>query len=158
MPRALSGQSASAPMQKSIFFRPPTLPFPCSAKRHCKCECSQRRSSSFGYPRRSGPAEPLVLHEGTILADDDVETARYQHDLLGRGTDYWDFHNLCTFSFPLASLSLHALFQALRRHRCRLLRQRLDFFTPSPTCMFVLLCLCGNVQADDLRVESRQRC
>ena len=73
--------------RESIFFRPPTLPFPCSAKRHRKCEFTQRRSSGFRYPRRSGLAELLVLNEGTILADDDVETARYQYDLPGRGTD-----------------------------------------------------------------------
>ena len=53
------------------------------------------------------------------------------------GTGYWDFHILCTLPFPLASLSLHALFQALRRHRCRLLRQRLDFFAPSHTLSFL---------------------
>ena len=51
-------------------------------------------------------------------------------DLLGRGTGYWVFHILCTLSFPLASLSLPALFLTLRRHRCRLLRQQLDFSTP----------------------------
>ena len=34
-------------------------------------------------------------------------------------------------SFPPASFSLLALFQTFRRHRCRLLRQRLDFSTPS---------------------------
>ena len=36
-----------------------------------------------------------------------------------------------SLSFPPASLSLHALFQTLRRLRFRLLRQRLFSFTPS---------------------------
>ena len=35
-----------------------------------------------------------------------------------------------SLSFPLASFSLLALFQTSRRHRCRLLRQRLNFSTP----------------------------
>ena len=36
-----------------------------------------------------------------------------------------------SLSFPPASISLLALFQTLRRHWSRLLRQRLDFSTPS---------------------------
>ena len=52
-----------------------------------------------------------------------------------RVSHYWDrllgFHS---YIFPIvssASFSMLALFQTLRRHRCRLLRQRLDFSTPS---------------------------
>ena len=44
-------------LEKSIFFRPPTLPFSRSAKKYGKCERTQRRSSSFRYPRRSGRAD-----------------------------------------------------------------------------------------------------
>ena len=40
-------------------------------------------------------------------------------------------------SFPPAFLSLHDLFQALRRYRYRLLRQRLVFFTPSQALPFL---------------------
>ena len=54
----------------------------------------------FRYPRRSDLAELFVLCEGTILADDDVKTARYQYDLLGRGTVYWD---IIIFPFPFVS-------------------------------------------------------
>ena len=36
-----------------------------------------------------------------------------------------------SLSVPPASFSLPALFQTLRRHKCRLLRQRLQFSTPS---------------------------
>ena len=52
------------------------------------------------YPRRSGLAELFVLCEGTILADDDVKTARYQYDLLGRGTVYLD---IIIYLFPFVS-------------------------------------------------------
>ena len=53
----------------------------------------------FRYPRPSGLAEFLVLYEA-ILADDDVETARYQYDLLGRGTDSSDIQ---MYMFPTVS-------------------------------------------------------
>ena len=53
------------------------------------------------------------------------------YDLLRRGTGYREFISTCSLSSPSASLSLLALFQTLRRHRYRLLRQRLNFFTPS---------------------------
>ena len=51
-----------------------------------------------GIPAALARPELLVLYEGTILADDDVETARYQYDLLRRGTDYWDIH---IYMFPI---------------------------------------------------------
>ena len=54
----------------------------------------------FRYPRRSGLSELFVLCEGTILADGDVGTARYQYDLLGRGTVYWD---IIIYLFPFVS-------------------------------------------------------
>ena len=44
-----------------------------------------------------------------------------------------------SLSFPPASLSLHALFQTLRRHRYRLLRQRLNFSTPRDVVTFDLV-------------------
>ena len=117
-------------MQKSIFFRPPTLPFSTQCQAAPQVRVHLTTVFLFRYPRRSGLAELKTLCEGTILVDDDVKTARHQYDLLGGGTGYWVFHILCTLSFPLASLSLPALFQALRRHRCRLLRQRLFSLTP----------------------------
>ena len=49
-----------------FFFRPPTFPYSCSVKRHCKCECSQRRSSSFGYPHCHWSGR--VLYECTNFA------------------------------------------------------------------------------------------
>ena len=111
------------------FAHPPSLSTQCQAAPQVRVHLTT--VFLFRYPRRSGLAELTALCEGTILADDDVKTARYQYDLLGRGTGYWVFHILCTLSFPLASLSLpSALFQALRRHRCRLLRQRLFSLTP----------------------------
>ena len=54
----------------------------------------------FRYPHRSGLAELFVLCEGTILADDDVKTARYQYDLLGRGSVYWA---IIIYLFPFVS-------------------------------------------------------
>ena len=131
--------------EKSIFFRPPHPSFSmqCQAALQVRVHSTTVFRLQVSPLRRSGLAELLVLYEGTILADDNVETARYQYDLLGRGTDYLDFHALCTLSFPLASLSLHALFQALRRHRRRLLRQRLDFFTPLRCfCFYVSMVMC----------------
>ena len=85
----------------------------------------------FRYPRRSGLAELFVLSEGTILADDDVKISRYQYDLLGRGKIIGILLSICSLSFPPASLSLHAFFPTLRRHRYRLLRQRLFALAPS---------------------------
>ena len=85
---------------------------------------------SFRYLHHSGLAELIVLYEGTILAvvyDDH----HLRMDLLGRGTRHWEIHIYEPLSFPPASLSLHALFQTLRRHGHRLLRQRLNFSTPS---------------------------
>ena len=41
--------------------------FSCSAKRRCKCECTQRWSSSFRYPAAIGLAESTVLYDGTVL-------------------------------------------------------------------------------------------
>ena len=49
------------------------------------------------------------------------------------------FISTCSLSFPPASLSLHALFPTLRRHGYRLLRQRLDFSTPSRVVLRVWL-------------------
>ena len=49
----------------------------------------------------------------------------FRMDLFGRGTGYWVIPFTFSLSVPPASLSLHALFQTLRRHKCRLLRQRL---------------------------------
>ena len=54
-------------------------------------------------------------------------TPHFGMDLLGRGTGYWEIH---IYILPSVS-SLHALFQTLRRHRYRLLRQRLFSFTSS---------------------------
>ena len=54
-----------------------------------------------------------------------------RHGCRTTGTDYWDIHS---YIFPIvssASFSLLALFQTLRRHWCRLLRQRLNFSIPS---------------------------
>ena len=59
------------------------------------------------YPRRSGLAELFILCEGTILADDDAKTARYQYDLLGRATVYWD---IVVYLFPF--VSSHVSFSA----------------------------------------------
>ena len=81
----------------------------------------------FRYPRRSGLAELFVLCEGTILADDDVKTARYQYDLLGRGTVLSGYYYL---SVPFRSLP-RLFLCTLRRHRYRLLRQRLFSLAPS---------------------------
>ena len=41
------------------------------------------------------------------MADDDVETARYQYDLLGRGTDYSDIH-IYMFHFVSSRVSFSA--------------------------------------------------
>ena len=79
---ALPVLCASAPGLKSIFFRPPTSPFFMQCKRHCKCGCTQRRSSGFRYPRRSGLAELIVLYEGTnpAVVCDDSETGRFRYE------------------------------------------------------------------------------
>ena len=99
---ALPILGASAPTQNSIFFRPPTLPFPCSAKRHCKCECTQRRSFSSGIP--------AALVWQSSLSCSRVPSWPWctmipylRMDLLGRGTSYCVFHILCSFSPPLVS-------------------------------------------------------
>ena len=57
-----------SPVRIYFLSPPPSLPFPCSPKQHCKCECTQRRSSGFRYPRRAGLAELTALYEVTILA------------------------------------------------------------------------------------------
>ena len=103
---------------------------------------------SFRYPRGSGLATLVVLYEGSILAVvyDELHSGM---DLLGRGAGILIFTYF--LSFPPASLSLHAIFQTLRRHRYRLLRQRLFSFPPSQTCMLVLLCLCSFVHVNDLQ-------
>ena len=59
------------------FVGPPTLPFSCSAKKALQVRVHSTTVVRFRYPRRSGLAELFVLCEGTILADDDVKTARY---------------------------------------------------------------------------------
>ena len=94
------------------------------------------------HARRSGLAELIVLYEGTILAVvyDDVETGKVPV----RFTWTWD--RLVGSSYPMhpvvsSRVSFSARPQALRRHRCRLLRQRLDFFTPSQTLSFLASCL-----------------
>ena len=84
--------------------------------------------------RDSVAADPsdTTLRRRTILYDTTrVDGRTRQHSRPTIGTDCWDIHS---YIFPFvssASFSLHALFQTLRRHWCRLLRQRLNFSTPS---------------------------
>ena len=73
-----------------------------------------------------------TVRRRTILPDTiRVDGRTRQHSRRTTGTDYWDIHS---YIFPFvssASFSLLALFQTLRRHWCRLLRQRLNFSSPS---------------------------
>ena len=84
--------------------------------------------------RDSVAADPSVttLRRRSILSGTiRVDGRTRQHSRRTAGTDYWDIHS---YIFPIvssASFSLLALFQTLRRHWCRLLRQRLNFSSPS---------------------------
>ena len=91
---------ASAPGLKSIFFRPhPPFPFPCSAKWHCKCECTQRRSSGSRYPTAlvwqsslscaRVPSWPSVRRFSIYLCL-----------FLDVGLGYWDIH---IYTLPIVS-------------------------------------------------------
>ena len=127
---ALPVPCASAPGPESISLAHPPSPFSrCAKKRHCKCECAST-VFHFRYPRRHGLAVLTALYEVTILAvgyDDSPFTYGF--------TWTWDrllaYFLTFSISFPPASLSLPALFQTLRRYPYRLLRQRVQFSTPS---------------------------
>ena len=74
---ALPGQSASAPRQRSIFFRPPTLPFH-GVPNGTASASALNDGLSLQVSRRPVLAELIVLYKGTILAVgyDDVEAGK----------------------------------------------------------------------------------
>ena len=77
------------------------------------------------------PSDTTLLRR-TILSDTiRVDGRTCQHSRRTTGTDYWDIHSDVFPIVSSASFSLLALFQTLRRHWCRLLRQRLFFSIPS---------------------------
>ena len=85
------------------------------------CETPSRRTHPI---RRCGVVLSYLIRYGWTVAHVSILVA-----LLG--PIIWDFHS---YIFPFvssASFSLLALIQTLRRHWCRLLRQRLNFSTPS---------------------------
>ena len=92
------------------FVGPPHPPFFMQCQAALQVRVHSTTVVRFRYPRRSGLAELFVLCEGTILADDDVKTARYQYDLLGRGTVYWAIIYLFPFVSSRVSFSARLLF------------------------------------------------
>ena len=84
------------------------------------CETPSRRTHPI---RRCGVVLSYLIRYGWTVAHVSILVA-----LLGPIIGIF----ILTFPFvSSASFSLHALFQTLRRHWCRLLRQRLNFSTPS---------------------------
>ena len=86
-----------------------------------RCTGARRPWTACARFRRGGPIRYDVAASYYLI----------RYECRTTGTDYWDIHS---YIFPIvssASVSLLALFQTLRRHRCRLLRQRLDYSIPS---------------------------
>ena len=91
----------------------------------CSCPCSLQVSPPLWSSRAHCPVQGY--HRGRLYDD----FPHLQMALLGRGSGCWEIHIYILPIVSSASLSLHALFQTMRRHRCRLFRQRLDFSSPS---------------------------